>query len=102
MVAVVENPVSTTRRRRIRRTEFHWITREIEEVSATPLPISPASPGHFEVSVPKDANWTDVVLDNLWLVAFVQNTTTLEILQAGALEPASAKSHPLSSERNRP
>jgi len=68
-------------------TEFHWICREFTQVSSSPLPIAPGSPGHFEFDLTKQANWTGVDPANLWAVAFVQNAVTLEVIQAGALAP---------------
>lgn len=88
--AVVESPVLyDTPPGDYGETEFHWVCREFGQVDASPLPVSPAAPGHFEVSFPKQANWTGFVHDNLWAVAFVQDASTFEVLQAGALAPAS-------------
>ena len=90
-VAVVENPVLyDTPPGAWGETEFHWICREFVQVSSSPLPVSPAAPGHFAYDLAKQANWTGVVSDNLWTIVFVQNQTTLEVLQAGALAPTSA------------
>jgi len=103
-VAVVENPViyDEPPGQSSPETEFHWITREFEQVATSPLPISPATPGHFEVTVPKEANWTGFDLENLWLIAFVQDTVTMEVLQAGAQIPDSYHAPTVPSERIRP
>jgi hypothetical protein len=74
-------------------TEFHWICREFVEVSSSPLPVSPAAPGRFEFELTKQANWTGFDAADMWAIAFVQNAVTLEVIQAGALIPASHETH---------
>lgn len=107
-VAIVENPiVYDTPPGSYGETEFHWICREYAQVSTSPLPISPAAPGHFEFNLTKQANWTGVETANLWTIVFVQNETTLEVIQAGALVPtahlqAAATPHLPTLERTRP
>jgi len=86
--AVVENPIVYAEPQNIYgEDEFHWVCREFTTIDTSPLPISPAAPGHFEVQVPRHANWTGFDLANLFAVVFVQDDVTLEVLQAGAMIP---------------
>ncbi len=61
-------------------TEFHWIMREFETLPGTPLPVSPAAPGHYEIDFTAADGW---VSDHLAVIAFIQDDVTLEVLQAG-------------------
>ncbi len=87
-LAIVENPIYYDEvQNEYGEDEFHWVCREFAQIDGSPLPISPSSPGHFEVLVPKQANWTGFDTDNLFAIVFVQDGSTLEILQAGAQIP---------------
>jgi hypothetical protein len=84
-LAVVENPIHYDEPQNdYGEDEFHWVCREFAQIDDAPLPISPASPGHFEIQVPKQANWTGFDTTNLSAIVFVQDESTLEVLQAGA------------------
>ena len=61
-------------------TVFHWIMREFETLPGTPLPVSPAAPGHFEIDFTAADGW---VSDHLAVIAFIQDDVTLAVLQAG-------------------
>ena len=80
-VVVVENPVLyDTPPGSEGETEFHWVMREFTTLAAAPLPLAADETGVYTLTVPRAAEW---VAANLSVLAFVQRTDDLEILQAG-------------------
>jgi len=81
-LAIVENPVVyATPPGSYGETVFHWIMREFTTLPAAPLPLAAGESRTYQASIPFVPGW---VAANLAAIAFVQDDTTLEILQAGA------------------
>lgn len=88
-LAVAENPiVFDTEQNDAGETEFHWICREFATLESSPGRSLGADPATLSFQVAKQANWTDVLTENLYAIVFVQEPGTLRILQAGAQAPA--------------
>lgn len=88
-LAVVENPVVFDEPQNdAGETEFHWICREFATLEDSPGRSLGASPVDLTFQVAKQADWTDVMTENLFAVVFVQEPGNLRVLQAGAYAPA--------------
>ena len=82
-VAIIETPILyDTPQNDAGENEFHWICREFTTAETAPLPVGPDTTAVFEIDVPRLGAWTGVP-GNLIAVAFVQDASTLEVLQAG-------------------
>ncbi len=98
-LAIVENPVVyATPPGSYGETVFHWVMREFATLPTAPLPLAAGESRTYQASIPFVPSW---VAANLAAIAFVQDETTLEILQAGAAfdPPASRRT---TAGRNRP
>ncbi|MBT3316577.1 PEGA domain-containing protein [bacterium] len=75
-VALCENPINYDEPPGTEgETEFHWIMREFELVSETPLPLSAGVPVEFVVQFNSNSEW---VTENMIAVAFVQDDSQID------------------------
>lgn len=79
-------------------TEFHWIMRDFVTLPDSPLPLTAGTPVVRSGSLTLNPAW---IQDHLYVVAFVQDPATLEVLQAG-YAPVSAGLAALQSTRSSP
>jgi len=83
-VAIVENPIYYDEpQNEAGEDEFHWICREFILGDSSPLPLGPDAAASFQIDVIRQGTWVGVP-ENLIAIAFVQDSQTLEVLQAGA------------------
>lgn len=91
-LAIVENPVVYgTPPGSYGETVFHWVMREFATICTSPLPLAAGESRTYTASVPVAPAWVPA---NLAAIAFVQDQSTLEILQAGAVFDTPARSRP--------
>jgi len=86
-VVLLENPVEyATPPGNQGETEFHWVMRDFETAETSLPAIDPCNPAVCNKSLHRETGW---LLANLYVVAFVQNNTTREVVQAGFTSAAS-------------
>ena len=99
-LALVENPVTYEQPPGSEgETEFHWIMRDFVTLPDCPLPVTPDAPVAMSGVLTLNSAW---IQDHLSVIAFVQDSATREVLQAGFAPLGAPKPVPVKSTQTVP